>query len=88
MFRKRKKEQQSLIDASRRSLEESEGKCVRLNNELKTAIHNNEVLLQRNRKDKALIADIKKLTEINTYSNPELILRKIRELIADNQSNN
>lgn len=85
---KRKKEMQSLIDTSRKSLAEAEETIQKITEETKIARHNSVVALKRYKKANTTLQEIIKLTEINTYSNSELILCKIRELIADYQSNN
>lgn len=87
MFRKRK-ELQRLIDTSRKSLAEAEGKLEKLLDELKIARHNNVILIGKNRKQNKLIEGIIKLATSNTYDNEKVILDKIRDLVRDYQSNN
>ena len=50
--------------------------------------HNNTVLVKKNQKQDAILKEIAKLTEINTYGNEKVILEKIRELVRDYQSKN
>ena len=77
---KRKKEMQSLINASRKSLADSEQNAVDLTNDLKITRNNNIALLSKNRKLKATINNIYNLTTNNTYNNDKVILNKIKEL--------
>lgn len=55
------------------------------NKELKNirviANHNNTVLINKNQKQDAILKEIAKLSEINTYGNEKVILEKIRELV-------
>lgn len=86
MFRKRK-ELQRLIDTSRKSLAEAEGKLEKLSDELKIARHNNGILLNKNRKQNKTINEIYNLASGNTYGNDKAILNKIIELARpDNQN--
>lgn len=87
MFRKRK-ELQRLIDTSRKSLAEAEGKLEKLSDELKIARHNNVILIDKNRKQNKLIEEVSKWATSNTYDNEKVILDKIRDLVRDYQSNN
>lgn len=43
--------------------------------------HNNTVLINKNQKQDAILKEIAKLTEINTYGHEKVILEKIRELV-------
>lgn len=43
--------------------------------------HNNTVLVKKNQKQDAILKEIAKLSEINTYGNEKVILEKIRELV-------
>ena len=52
------------------------------------AEHNNTVLVKKNQKQDAILKEIAKLSEINTYGNEKVILEKIRELVRDYQSKN
>ena len=45
------------------------------------ANHNNTVLINKNQKQDAILKEIAKLSEINTYGNEKVILKKIRELV-------
>lgn len=86
MFRKRK-ELQRLIDTSRKSLAEAEGKLEKLSDELKIARYNNGILLNKNRKQNKTINEIYNLASGNTYGNDKAILNKIIELARpDNQN--
>ena len=71
----RRKEKQSLINASRKALAKAEETIQKLSEELIIARHNNEVLVERNREQATII---KKLED--TISN------KINELAQDHQS--
>lgn len=50
--------------------------------------HNNTVLVKKNQKQDAILKEIAKLSEINTYGNEKVILAKIKELVHDYQSKN
>lgn len=63
--------------------EKKELKEIRLISE-----HNNTVLVKKNQKQDAILKEIAKLSEINTYGNEKVILEKIRELVRDYQSKN
>lgn len=52
------------------------------------ANHNNTVLINKNQKQDAILKEITKLTEINSYRNEKVILAKIKELVCDYQSKN
>lgn len=52
------------------------------------ANHNNTVLINKNQKQDAILKEITKLTEINSYRNEKVILAKIKELVRDYQSKN
>ncbi len=87
LFRKLK-EQQSLIDSSRKSLADAEEKIQKLSDALEVSKHNNTVLLERNRKQAKVLKEIETLTEINKYNHEEDIFNKIKELISDFDSQN
>ena len=84
----RRKEKQSLINASRKALAEAEKIIKQLKDELRITKHNNLILLERDNKRSDLIKDIEKLVTINTYNNEKIFLNKIRELVHDYQSKN
>lgn len=84
----RRKEKQSLINASRKALAEAEKIIKQLKDELRITKHNNLILLERDNKRSDLIKDIEKLVTINTYNNEKIFLNKIRELVRDCQSKN
>lgn len=88
MLFKKLKEQQSLINANRKSLADAEEKIEKLSDALEVARHNNTVLLERNKKQAKTLKSIKELTEINKYNHEENIFEKIKELISDGQSQN
>ena len=52
------------------------------------AEHNNTVLVKKNQKQDAILKEIAKLSEINTYGNEKVVLAKIKELVHDYQSKN
>ncbi len=85
---KRRKELQSLVNSSRKSLAEAEEKVCKISEELKIARHNNVILIGKNRKQNKLIKGIIKLATSNTCDNEKVILDKIRDLVRDYQSNN
>lgn len=80
MFRT-KKEMQSLIDTSRKSLADAEVKIEERNKLIKTT-------REENRELKELVKEIKRLTTSNRYGRPDVILNKVKELVHDYQSRN
>lgn len=78
---KRKKELQSLVNSSRKSLAEAEERVCKISEELKIASHNNVILIGKNRKQNKLIEEITKLATSNNYNREDVILAKIRELV-------
>ena len=78
---KRRKEMQSLIDTSRKSLAEAEVKIAERNKLIKETI-------EENRELKELVKEIKRLTTSNRYGRPDVILNKVKELVHDYQSRN
>lgn len=96
MFKTRK-EMQSLIDASRKSLANAEDEITRREkliemqrNEIHEYQKENEVLYQENKELRfdneelsELVRRIKNLTESNSYNNEKNILKKIKELVND-----
>lgn len=101
MFKTRK-EKQSLIDASRKSLANAEDEITQREkliemqrNEIHEYQKENEVLHQENKELRfdneelrELFNKIKNLVEINNYNNEKIILAKIKELVCDYQSKN
>lgn len=99
---KRKKELQSLVNSSRKSLANAEEKIENINYSLEYVkekekklknvnlklCKENKDLRFENEEQSILISKIKKLTEQNTYSNEIAILCKIKELVCDYQSIN
>lgn len=85
---KRRKELQSLVNSSRKSLAEAEERVCKISEELKIARHNNGILITKNRKQTNIIENITKLVTSNTYNNEKIMLEKIRDLVRDYQSNN
>ncbi len=84
---KRKKELQSLVNSSRKSLAEAEERVCKISEELKIARYNNGILLNKNRKQNKTINEIYNLASGNTYGNDKAILNKIIELARpDNQN--
>lgn len=83
---KRKKELQSLVDSSRKSLAEAEERASKISDELRIARHNNVILITKNRKQTKFIEEVSKLATSNTYDNEKVILEKIRDLARDYQS--
>lgn len=98
----RKKEKQSLIDASRKALKDAERKIedrniliadLRTENENLTkenlAVHEeNKDLRFENEEQKEFIDRIARVATSNAYNNEKVILSKIKELISDYQSQN
>lgn len=96
MFKTRK-EMQSLIDASRKSLANAEDEITQREkliemqrNEIHEWQKENEVLHQENKElrfeneeQKELIGRIAKVATANSYSNEKAILSKIKELIKE-----
>lgn len=80
MFRT-KKEMQSLIDTSRKSLADAEVKIEERNKLIKTT-------REENRELKELVKEIKRLATSNRYGRPDVILNKVKELVHDYQSRN
>lgn len=80
MFRT-KKEMQSLINSSRKSLADAEIQIAERNKLI-------EVIVEENRELKELVKEIKRLTTSNRYGRPNVILNKVKELVHDYQSRN
>ena len=98
----RKNEKQSLIDSSKKALQDAERKIEdrniliadlqKQNKELTNeniAVHEeNKDLRFENDEQKELIDRITKIATANSYNNEKAILSKIKELISDYQSQN
>ena len=98
----RKKEKQSLINASRKALKDAERKVEdrniliadlqkkkeELTKENIALYEENKELRFENEEQKELIARTKRIATSNTYNNEKVILNKIKELISDYQSQN
>ncbi len=98
----RKKEKQSLIDASRKALKDAERKVEdrniliadlqkqneELSNENIAVYEENKDLRFENEEHSELIDRIKRIATSNAYNNEKAILGKIKELISDYQSQN
>lgn len=98
----RKKEKQSLIDASRKALKDAERKVEdrniliadlqkkneELSNENIAIYEENKDLRFENEEQEELIDRIARVATANAYNNEKVILSKIKELISDYQSQN
>lgn len=98
----RKKEKQSLIDASRKTLKDAERKVEdrniliadlqkkneELSNENIAIYEENKELRFENEEQGELIDRIARVATANAYNNEKVILGKIKELISDYQSQN
>ena len=98
----RKKEKQSLIDASRKALKDAERKVEdrniliadlqkkneELSNENIAVYEENKDLRFENEEQKELIDRIKRIATSNAYNNEKAILGKIKELISDAENQN
>lgn len=80
MLLRTKKEMQSLINASRKSLKSAEEQIERLSEKNRVLENNNIAILKRNRLMADILKEIVLLTDKNTYNNPDLRIRKIKEL--------
>ena len=69
---KTKKEMQSLINSSRKSLADAEVKIAERNKLI-------QVTVEENRELKELVKEIKRLSESNRYGRPDIILNKVKE---------
>ena len=92
---KRRKEMQSLINASRKALDEAETKikeltidCKELREIRKEQTHNNTILVNKNRELTELLNKVNEVATSNTYNNDKMVLNKIKELVQDYQSKN
>ena len=78
---KRRKEMQSLINSSRKSLANAEIQIAERNKLI-------EITVEENRELKELVKEIKRLATSNRYGRPDVILNKVKELVHDYQSRN
>lgn len=83
----RKKEMQSLIDSSRKSLKKAQDTAEHLKYERDIANNNATLILQQNRILRNIIKEIKLVAESNVYGNKEVALRKIKELASSGIDN-
>lgn len=98
----RRKEKQSLLEASRKALRNAERKIEDINiliadlqkqnkeltNENLAVHEENKDLRFENDEQKELIDRITKIATANSYNNEKAILGKIKELISDSKSQN
>lgn len=84
----KRKEKQSLIDASRKALKNAEKEVKELTKENKALYEENKDLRFENEEQSDLIKRIEKLATSNAYNNEKAVLNKIKELISDYQSQN
>ena len=82
------REKQSLLETRTRSLQKAETQVEELTAENKAVYEENKDLRFENEEQKLLINRIKRIVEGNTCNNSDMILRKIKELVNDHQSNN
>ena len=94
MLFRRKKEMQSLINARTKALRNAEDKILQrekmidnqkdqindLKKQLEESDKNNEELVD-------ILTEINKRTASNSYSKPEVVLKKIKELVKDFEAN-
>ena len=84
----RKNEKQSLIDSSKKALQDAERKIEDRNILIADLQKQNKELRFENDEQKELIDRITKIATANSYNNEKAILGKIKELISDYQSQN
>ncbi len=82
------REKQSLLETRTRSLQKAETQVEELTAENKAVYEENKDLRFENEEQRLLINRIKRIVEGNTCNNSDMILRKIKELVNDHQSNN
>lgn len=87
MFFRKRKEMQSLIDSSRKSLKKSQDTAEHLKYERDIANNNATLTLQQNRILRNILKEIKLVAESNVYGNKEVALRKIKELASSGIDN-
>lgn len=83
MFFKKTKELQSLVDASRDSLEKAEKKIEERNILLADMQKENMELYKENKELNEFITKIEILITANKYNNEKVIFNRIKELIND-----
>lgn len=90
MFKRKKKEMQSLLKSSRRALRNAETKIESRNTiiadmekQAEELYEENKDLRHENEEQLDLIRKINKLLSCNKYNNERSILNKIKELISD-----
>lgn len=86
MLFKKLKEQQSLINESRKRLADVEKKTKKLLNALEVSRHNNTVLLERNKKQAKILKEIKTLTEEQQYGSINNFQNKIKSILMTAKS--
>lgn len=87
MFFRKRKEMQSLIDSSRKSLKKAQDTAEHLKYERDVANNNATLTLQQNRILRNILKEIKLVAESNVYGNKEVALRKIKELASSRIDN-
>lgn len=75
-------ERESLLNARTISLANAEATAEKLKCENNILKDNNYVLMQKNTNHEKLLKEIKSLSESNTYSNADIRLKKIKELVS------
>lgn len=89
MFFRKRKETQSLLDSSRKSLRKAQDTAEHLKYERDIANNNATLTLRQNRILRNILKEIRTIAESNSYGNSEAILRKIKELVSTaNQKTN
>lgn len=88
MFNRKKKELQTLVEASRKSFKKAERENEELTKENLVLYKEKKELNSENDKQNELINKIETLLKCNKYNNEKSILNKIKELISDHQSEN
>lgn len=86
MLFKKLKEQQRLINASRKALADAEEKIKKLSDALEVSRHNNTVLLERNKKQAKILKEIKTLTEEQQYGSINNFQNKIKSILMTAKS--
>lgn len=87
MFFRKRKEMQSLIDSSRKSLRKAQDTAEHLKYERDIANNNATLILKQNRILRNVLKEIKLVAESNVYGNKEVALRKIKELASSGIDN-
>ena len=84
----RRKEKQSLIEASREALKNAEKEVSELTKENKALYEENKDLRFENDELKDFLTRVKNLVNSNKYNNEKAVFNKIKELVHDYQSTN